>query len=817
MNFIKGGQSQLDNPTTRDLRRINRSKALSTVYFKGPISRLQVSRSTELSPATVSNVIGELLSEGIIIESGSVDSEVGRPSTLLSINRHYGCFIGVDVGETLIQIGMFDVILSRMETLAIPLSLIENPPAQVARAIAGGVNKLLAQLGLGRRQVIGIGIGMPGIVDSSSGVSVFASQWNWRNVPFQAALEGELDFPFLLENGTNAMALAEHVFGAGGEAASVLALSLGYGVGAGIISEGSLFRGVGNSAGEWGHTTVDIDGPPCRCGSRGCLEAYAGSAGIIRRYLGDDDDSDAKSQEDQRELIQSIFDASREGDPRARAVVDETIRYLGVGIANLVNLFNPGRVCIGGWLGLMLGESALAELRNVVDRYGLKQPLAHLSIEQSRLGQEAVAMGAATLVMMSFLQNAGPAPRALRRKRNPGSRRSQTRLVRVLAVSGLETNVLLRHASDLQNRTGITPSIEQVTRPQWSERKNRELLEDSGFYDVVMVAGGDDLLWVRHKGHVRRLNEHLDPSDLGQLMHSEYFQSDGALFGVPQYYNFPMLYYRKDLMEDPVEQKAFMSRFGRRLAPPRNFDELEQVAQFFHRPPELHGFFVGGVEWSIFLDYTYFAFGNQTYFGDLQTGRLTLDSREAKRAMSALCRMVRYNPPGWQTLSFFDAERLFKSGKIFMYQNWMYATKMLMAKMPDKVGLAPVVGDKQPGEHLGAFVAVIPRAAPNPVTAGRFISWMLSAEYQKAQAIETGNLPVRRDVLEDPEVRRELLGFDEYQKALPYLAYQHTTWFSELSVGISEAIWKIFNGHMSPDQAMDWLQNEKFRNRRAIE
>ena len=128
-----------------------------------------------------------------------------------------------------------------------------------------------------------------------------------------------------------------------------------------------------------------------------------------------------------------------------------------------------------------------------------------------------------------------------------------------------------------------------------------------------------------------------------------------------------------------------------------------------------------------------------------------------------------------------------------------------------------MVGDRQPGEHLGAFVAVIPKAAPNPDLAGRFISWMLSAQYQKAQAIESGNLPVRQDVMEDPEVRESLLGFDQYQQALPYLAYQHTTWFSELSVGISEAIGKIFGGQMNPDQAMDWLQNEKFKNRRAIE
>ncbi len=817
MKYGRTVDHHLNNPTTRDLRRINRGKALRTIYFEGPISRLQVSRSTELSPATVTNVVGELLADGIIVESGSVDSEVGRPSTLLSINGHYGYFVGVDVGESAVQIGVFDVMLSPVQWLAVPLSLIENPPVHVARTISGGVHKLLAQLGLNRRQVIGIGIGMPGIVDSSSGVSVFASHWSWRNVRFQETLEEELDFPFLLDNGANAMATAEEMFGGGTHAGSMLVLALGNGIGAGIVSDGVIYPGVGNSAGEWGHTIVNIDGPVCRCGSRGCLEAYVGAGGIIRRYFGGGDDDSSRGHEDQRDLVRSILDAAREADPRARAVIEETLRYLGVGIANLVNLLNPGVIRIGGWVGLMLGEPAIAELRKVVERYSLPQPLGHVTIELSTLGHGTVALGAAAAVMQRFLENAEPAQKTARQKKLIRSSRSRSEVVRVLAAAGLETNVLIKHAVEFQAQTGITPVIEQVTRPQWGERKRQELLEDAGTADVVMVAGGDDLLWVKLKGHVQKLNSYLDPSTRRQLMHGEYFQKGRDLLGVPQYYNFPMLYFRKDLMEDPSERAAFARRYGRPLSPPRTFDELEQVAQFFHRPPDLHGFFVGGAEWSVFYDYTYFAFGNKVTFGDLETGMLTLDTPDAKRAMSVLCRMIRFNPPGWQSLSFFDAERLFRSGKIFMYQNWMYATKMLMEAMPGKVGLAPVVGDKQPGEHLGAFVAVVPSAASKPERAGKFISWMLGARYQKVQSIETGNLPVRRDVLQDPDVQAALAGMEAYEEALPYLTYQHTTWFNELSAGISEAAGKVFNGQMDPDQAMDWLQHEKFKDRTAIE
>ena len=394
---------------------------------------------------------------------------------------------------------------------------------------------------------------------------------------------------------------------------------------------------------------------------------------------------------------------------------------------------------------------------------------------------------------------------------------SAAKVVRVLAVAGPETDAFIKYAADFEKQTGITAAIEQVARPLWGERKVRELLEDAGLYDVVMVGGGDDLLWVKLKGHVRTLDQYLDPADVAQLMLSDYFKKDGKLFGVPQYYNFPMLYYRKDLLDNPREQAAFKAKYGRPLTPPRTFDELEQVADFFNRPPKMNGFFLGGVDWSVYLDYTYFMFGSKANLGDLETGELTLNTPEAKRAMEALTRMARFNPKGWETENFFDGDQLFQQGKIFMYQNWIYITKTLMEKMPGKVGIVPTVGVGQPGEHLGAFVAVIPTAAANPDNAGKFISWMLSAQYQKEQTIDTGDLPVRQDVLKDPAVQKALPQLSEYRKALPYLTYQHTTWPNEISSGISEAIWKVFRKQMTADQACDWLQNVKFKDRKAIE
>jgi ABC-type glycerol-3-phosphate transport system substrate-binding protein len=342
----------------------------------------------------------------------------------------------------------------------------------------------------------------------------------------------------------------------------------------------------------------------------------------------------------------------------------------------------------------------------------------------------------------------------------------------------------------------------------------RELIENAGLYDVVMTGGGDDNLWVKYKGHVKDLSKLLSADQLDQVILKDKFTYNGKLVGIPQYYNFPMLFYRKDLFNNPTEQANFKAKYGHALAPPTSYDEMYQVAEFFNRPPNMYGFFVGGVDWSVYLDDTYFVYGLGGNYGDPSSNQLTLNSPQQKQAMNWLVKFSKFNPPGWQTENFFDGDQLVQNGKVAMYQNWFYIWKTFQQKLPDKIGMAPLAGK---GAHLGAFVATIPDAAPNPGAAVKFIQWMMSAPYQKQQAIETGDLPIRKDVLQDPEVRKALVGIEQFEKVLPNLQYNETTWVGELSAGVSEAIAKALKGELSPDAAADWLQNEKFKGRKAIE
>ncbi|MDH5376700.1 MAG: extracellular solute-binding protein [Gammaproteobacteria bacterium] len=401
----------------------------------------------------------------------------------------------------------------------------------------------------------------------------------------------------------------------------------------------------------------------------------------------------------------------------------------------------------------------------------------------------------------------------------PAEEEEKPNVVRVIAVAGPETDVLAKYAvEDFEAETGYTASIEIVSRGLWGGRVVNELIEDAGIYDVVMIGGGDDLQWVKSKGHTIPLETYLTEAEMNKIHGKEWWTNvDGELVGVPQYINFPMLFYRKDLLEDPAEKAAFEAEYGYELKPPTNYDELYDVAEFFHRPPDMYGFFLGGCDWSVNCDHTYYMYGTGSNYGDVATGDLTLNTTEAKSAMAALTRMADFNPPGWETMSFFDGDQYMLEGKVFMYQNWFYIWATFCDQMPDQVGVAAVTGDAQPGAHLGAFVAVIPEAAPNPDAGGAFIKWMISNDYQKKQSIETGNLPMRTDTMEDSEVKAAIKDYEIFKAVMPYLTFRHCTWPGELQSGLYEAISKVWDGTMTAEEACDWLQNTKFAGRAAIE
>jgi len=361
--------------TVRDLRRHNRSALLSKLFFDGPLSRHELSSLTGLSAATVSNVTGELIEERLIVEAGLIDSDGGRPRVLLRVDPHYGHVIGIDVGETGVKVELFDLAMTALATVDHPLPSVRPDPATVVAQLASGLREVIAQTGVDEASIIGVGIGVPGAVEQGAAgadlVRVHAPTIGWDAVPFGRLLrDAGITLPLYFENGAKTQGQAEMWFGAGRGCGHAVIALLGSGVGAAVITDGNTYRGATSSAGEWGHTTIAYGGRACRCGAKGCLEAYVGAESILDRYR-QARGGRAVSGADEHASLDALIAAAGRSKTAAR-VLQETAGYLGAGIANLINLFNPERIVLGGWAGLALGTKLLPDIRAAAQEHAMR-------------------------------------------------------------------------------------------------------------------------------------------------------------------------------------------------------------------------------------------------------------------------------------------------------------------------------------------------------------------------------------------------------------------------------------------------------------
>ena len=387
--------------TVQDLRRDNRSVLLSSLFFDQPRTRQELSAATGLSSASVSNVVRDLIDDGIVVEAGSVDSDGGRPRMLLQINPDHGYIIGVDVGETRVRVELFDLTLTERAKTDYPLDPRQHEVGLIVEAILTGIEVVLAGSGVSPSAVLGVGVGVPGIVEDGPDGLVHGQTYDWESVPLGRLLRAGTGLPLHIDNDARTMGQAELWFGAGRGARSAVVCLVGSGVGACISANGAALRGPSSSASEWGHTTVMVGGRPCRCGSRGCLEAYVGAEAILDQYDGPLPGGQEGALAAMIELAAASGQAT--ASQQAVAVLDQTALFLGDGIANLINLFNPERIILGGWAGLLLGEHMLPAIRAAARDRSLRHLFAGTTIELGRLGPDAVALGAATLPIGAFL------------------------------------------------------------------------------------------------------------------------------------------------------------------------------------------------------------------------------------------------------------------------------------------------------------------------------------------------------------------------------------------------------------------------------
>lgn len=380
----------------RDVRRANRSSLLTDLFHGGLQSRQQLAASTALSQASVSNLIGEMIEEGLVEEAGLVGSDGGRPRVLLRVRPGFRYVVGADVGETRVLVELYDLEMTRLAAVTLEHG---EGPEQVANQVLSGLRTVLDEAGVAPRDVLGFGVGVPGVVGSDGVVD--SQSTGWDAVPLGEMLRAGTEVPIFVENGAKTHGQAEMWFGAGRGARHVVVVMTGLGVGAAVVMDGrSYYRGANSNAGEWGHTTLVYDGDECRCGARGCLEAYIGSDRITRRL------AEATGEAYSKELLPRML--AMPDLPRAAVeVFEQTAGYLGAGLADLINLFSPERIVLGGVTGSAFGTRFLPEIRAAAARHALRRPYAQTSITICELGIDAVAMGAATLPIAQLLAEGG--------------------------------------------------------------------------------------------------------------------------------------------------------------------------------------------------------------------------------------------------------------------------------------------------------------------------------------------------------------------------------------------------------------------------
>ncbi|MFI6020249.1 ROK family transcriptional regulator [Streptomyces sp. NPDC051287] len=393
--------------TSRDIRTANRYEVLRHIIAESPTSRQELASVTGLSLATVATLVGELLELRMITEVGFEDSAGGRPRGLVAVHASGGTLIGVDIAETYVHVELFDLALNVLARAEEDLRPGEHRPEQVVGHVAAAVDSVAARAGTAGGRVLGVGVSVPGQVDRDTGIAEYAPNWDWHDVPLLDLLSEHITHPLHLDNPLRACAVAEQWFGAARGRGDAVVVNLGTGVGAGLALGGGLHRGVSNSAGEWGHTTLVLDGRPCHCGNRGCVETYVGAPGIMLNLREVCPDSPLLRPDDQTATIEALARGVADGDPVAVRVVRDTARYIGAGVANLVNLLNPELVVLSSWVARRLGGPLLEEVREAVRLHALARPFAATEIVLSPIPSDPVCLGAATFALEGTLRSVG--------------------------------------------------------------------------------------------------------------------------------------------------------------------------------------------------------------------------------------------------------------------------------------------------------------------------------------------------------------------------------------------------------------------------
>jgi glucokinase-like ROK family protein len=377
-------------------------------------SRLDLARQAGLSPASITATVQRLMMKGLVVESEPIRSHLGRRPVPLEIRKDAAYLVGVDLGSFYLRIVITDIngkILEKFQTQ----TEMGQGRKRVLEKTFQAIRQVIEDSTVSATAIKGIGIAHSGVIDSDAGLVLSyprpGQMAEWKNVPLREIFHNEFQIPCLLEDSVRTTTTAEKCFGLGRDLNDFLYIDVGMGIGAGIFLDGKLYRGAGGRAGEFGHITVDENGPLCSCGNNGCLETVASCAAIIqavRTAMEQGIDSkirDLAAGDLDKISIELIAQAAAENDSLAFRVLQKAASYIAIGLADLVNLLNPRVMIFGGALFRSVPQLLADPLKRIIKQRSLEKSANEVQLQVSTLGGEAGALGASRLIAERLLDD----------------------------------------------------------------------------------------------------------------------------------------------------------------------------------------------------------------------------------------------------------------------------------------------------------------------------------------------------------------------------------------------------------------------------
>lgn len=396
------------NANSKIIKQLNIGTLLKHIRAQGPISRAELVKTTKLSPTTVSVLVDELIKEGLVAEVGEGESSGGRRPILLEFQPTARLALGVDIGVHKITIALLDLNGNSLITTHFTPELSDK---KVFLAdIIDHTKRILESSKSLEHNILGIGVATPGLLDSEKKQIIYSSSLGFTDVPLYDAFEQNFSLPIRIDNDMNAAALGEKVMGAGQKFSDLIYVSVETGIGAGIIINNRIYGGATGSAGEFGHTTVEPTGAPCKCGNKGCLGVMAAEPAILSRAIqmlaiGARTKINTYHKGSPAEItLAPIVQAAKEDDPVALSIINDCLDYLAIGVANLINMFDPAAIILGGSTIEALHPLGLERIRHSVRQRVLPfHGQRTYTIISSQLKERVKIVGASTLVFSEFL------------------------------------------------------------------------------------------------------------------------------------------------------------------------------------------------------------------------------------------------------------------------------------------------------------------------------------------------------------------------------------------------------------------------------